>query len=165
MHQSMLFRISAVDISEVVMQFRPPSFENAAEALNPVLHDLPGKIVSIDGADGSGKTTLGRFLAWYFNVTLLESDNFILEGHGLIYDVDTVSAIIRRRLKKPRPILIEGVVVLRLLAEAGYQSDFHIHLQKKNGASSQFLAGVLEQYQSEFRPSERANLIITTTHD
>ncbi|MFO6419968.1 hypothetical protein ACLBKS_07175 [Hylemonella sp. W303a] len=165
MHQSMLFPTFAVDITEVAMPFRPPFFDNVAEALNPVLHDLPGKIVSIDGADGSGKTTLGRFLAWYFNVTLLESDNFILEGKGLIYDVDTVRALIRRRLKKPRPILIEGVVVLRLLSEVGYQSDFHIHLQKDSGSSSEFLADALEQYQREFRPSERAHLIITTTYD
>jgi len=32
--------------------------------LDVVLDNLPGKLVAIDGRDGSGKTTLGRFLAF-----------------------------------------------------------------------------------------------------
>jgi ABC-type multidrug transport system fused ATPase/permease subunit len=33
------------------------------EALTPVLYDLPGTLVAIDGRPGSGKATLGRYLA------------------------------------------------------------------------------------------------------
>ena len=147
------------------MPFRPPFFDEAACALKPVLHNLPGKIVSIDGTVGTGKTTLGRFLAWYFNVTLLESDNFLLKGAGLRYNVDAVSAVIRHRLSKPRPILVEGVVALRLLAEADFKSDFHIHLVSSTESTSEFLAAELAKYRLEYRPSERANLTLSPVHE
>lgn len=121
--------------------------------------------MSIDGTDGSGKTTLGRFLAWFFNVTLVESDNFILEDRSLSYDVDAVRAVIRRRLERPRPVLIEGVVVLRLLAQIGYQSNFHIHLMSGRQSSSKYLANELKRYELEFEPRRRANLILTAEHE
>jgi hypothetical protein len=41
------------------------------DALAPVLHNLPPRIIAIDGRPGCGKTTLGRFLAWWFNVSLM----------------------------------------------------------------------------------------------
>lgn len=50
--------------------------------LKPILDGLPGKIIAIDGTPGAGKTTLGRFLAWYFNISLIESDLFRSRSEG-----------------------------------------------------------------------------------
>ncbi len=50
-----------------------PAYLRVVNALTPVMRGLPGVIVTVDGRDGVGKTTLGRYLAWHFNVTLIET--------------------------------------------------------------------------------------------
>jgi MoxR-like ATPase len=59
---------------------RPSEYECAASALAPILDDLPGKVVAIDGYPGVGKSSLGRFLAWRFNISLIETDFFLIKG-------------------------------------------------------------------------------------
>src|ERR1700691_3860767 len=87
-------------------------------ALAPILYNLPGKLVAIDGRSGTGKTTLGRYLAWRFNVSLVESDLFLVPSQGtLVYHNEAINRVIARRIEKPRPVIVEGVAVLRLLAE------------------------------------------------
>jgi tRNA A37 threonylcarbamoyladenosine biosynthesis protein TsaE len=51
-----------------------PQYADIVRRLKPVLAGLPPKLIAIDGPMGSGKTTLGRHLAWRFNVTLIEAD-------------------------------------------------------------------------------------------
>jgi cytidylate kinase len=73
------------------------------EALTPIMRGLPGVIVTIDGRDGVGKTTLGRYLAWYFNVTLIETDLFLIHAEDYLIHLDrttdhiTVSQALSRR--------------------------------------------------------------------
>src|SRR5687767_1059437 len=93
-----------------------PGYQAAVSALIPVLHDLPGRVVAIDGRDGVGKTTLGRYLAWHFNVSLIETDLFLVPGRGrLVYRDDEIGRLIQARLRKPRPVLVEGVGILKML--------------------------------------------------
>ena len=59
-----------------------PQYSDVIRALTPVLHDLPGRLIAIDGRSGVGKTTLGRYLAWRFNISLVESDLFLIPNRG-----------------------------------------------------------------------------------
>src|ERR1700693_5009733 len=80
------------------------------------MRGLPGVIVTIDGRDGVGKTTLGRFLAWYFNVTLIETDLFLIPAQDyLIHLDDQINRIIERRVTSPLPVIVEGVSMLQLM--------------------------------------------------
>jgi tRNA A37 threonylcarbamoyladenosine biosynthesis protein TsaE len=53
-----------------------PQYADIVRRLTPALAGLPPKLIAIDGPMSSGKTTLGRHLAWRFKVTLVEADLF-----------------------------------------------------------------------------------------
>src|SRR4051812_8493386 len=72
-----------------------PQYKDVIAALTPVLNDLPGKLIAIDGRSGVGKTTLGRYLAWQFNISLVESDLFLIPNQGkLVYLNEVLSHVI-----------------------------------------------------------------------
>jgi hypothetical protein len=137
------------------------------EALKPVLHNLPGKIVAIDGLPGVGKTTLGRFLAYRFNVSLIETDLFLIERQGrMVYRNDEIARIISKRVDaySPRPVIIESAVVLRLLAELERRPDFTIHITNKDAPESHGdLLADLNAYEAQFSPKDRADLAVEFT--
>jgi hypothetical protein len=58
------------------------SYRLAVTALAPVLDGLPAVVIAIDSLPGAGKTTLGRYLAWTFNVSLIETDTFMRPSVG-----------------------------------------------------------------------------------
>ncbi|TYC52827.1 AAA family ATPase [Rhodobacterales bacterium] len=141
------------------------NYAQAVEALKPLLHDLPGKIVAIGGPPGVGKTTLGRFLAYRFNVSLIETDLFLIRNQGvLIYNHDCIEQIIAARLDKPdptrqRPVLIEGAAVLRLLEAVGRRADFIIHVTSADAPENPDpLAKDLKDYEARYSPASKADL-------
>nr|WP_306265238.1 hypothetical protein [Pararhizobium sp. IMCC3301] len=134
-------------------------YATALQALKPILHDLPAVIVAIDGRVGSGKTTLGRFLAWRFDVSLIETDLFLHRNEGkFTYRNDQIAGIIDHRMESDRPVIIEGMVALRLLEEVGREHDFHIHLICDDFEGSSITEQAWEQYDADYRPSAKANL-------
>ena len=116
------------------MPIRPPEYGRVTRALEPVLVGLPPRLVAIDGPFGVGKTTLGRYLAWFFNVTLVETDLFIASGPPLVYRNAEVAKIIEFRLGLPRPIIVEGANVLTLLGEISKEPSFLVSLRKASGS-------------------------------
>lgn len=140
----------------------------AVDALVPVLHHLPGKIVAIDGLPGVGKTSLGRYLAYRFNVSLVETDLFLIRNQGvMVYHEDWVNQIIGSRLDKSdaewrRPVIIEGSSVLRLLDNLGRRPDFIIHVTNDCAQESTgTLADDLKSYEAEYEPASKADVILS----
>jgi hypothetical protein len=140
-----------------------PQYAEVVKALTPVLHDLPPKLIAIDGWPGVGKTTLGRFLAWRFNVSLVETDLFLIPRQGkLVYLEHELSRIIDKRLcgGSPRPVIVEGIAILRLLAKLRHTPDFVVHVSNVLVTSAGNLAEEVTAYEATFRPRERADVAI-----
>lgn len=148
------------------MPIRPPKYEDAVQSLAPLLHNLPPRLVAIDGRDNDGKTTLGRFLAWYFNVTLLESDLYLLGDNSLRRRTEELKRIVDTRIDGKRPIIVEGVGVLQILEDIGRQPDFHLYIRntRTHGGGGPVTA-MLAAYEKKFVPWERANLVLEIQHD
>lgn len=143
-----------------VMPIQPPEFYTVAKFLEPELGNLPRKLIAIDGRDGVGKTSLGRFLAWYFNITLIETDPFLKQNETLSYKTECINKVIEFRLNKPRPVIIEGVCVLQLLSILERNHDILIYVTNSGKSGSEKLSEMMENYEIRYKPEKFANLQI-----
>jgi len=138
-----------------------PAYLRVVNALTPVMRGLPGVIVTVDGRDGVGKTTLGRYLAWHFNVTLIETDLFLIPAQDyLIHLDDQINRIIERRITSPRPVIVEGISMLQLLKRINRVPDFSIYVTHPRHSGSKLLAQRLAAYEAAFAPSRKANIVM-----
>ncbi len=138
-----------------------PAYLRVVNALTPVMRGLPGVIVTVDGRDGVGKTTLGRYLAWHFNVTLIETDLFLIPAQDyLIHLDDQINRIIERRITSPRPVLVEGISMLQLMKRINRVPDFSIYVTNPRHSGSKLLAQRLAAYEAAFAPSRKANIVM-----
>lgn len=139
-----------------------PAYANVVAALEPRMRGLPGIIVTLDGRDGVGKTTLGRFLAWHFNVTLIETDLFVIPAQDyLLHLDDQVNRIIERRITAPAPVIVEGVAMLQLMKRIHRVPDFAVYVVRAGHAGSPLMARRLAVYEEAFAPAAHANLVVT----
>ncbi|MFZ6845624.1 hypothetical protein [Undibacterium sp. RuTC16W] len=97
------------------MSIHSPAFDLVTAALTQPLYGLPLRVIAINGSYAAGKTTLARYLAWYFNISLIETDLFFESGLPLKYRNEEIERIIFFRLSLPRPVIVEGIAVLELL--------------------------------------------------
>jgi 2-phosphoglycerate kinase len=138
-----------------------PAYQMLVAALTPVMRGLPGVIVTIDGREGVGKTTLGRYLAWTFNVTLIETDLFLIPTPDhLIHLDDQVNRIIERRITTPLPVIAEGIAMLQLMKRIHRTPDFSIYLTRRGHVSSELLERRLSTYEAEFSPRANASIAV-----
>jgi uridine kinase len=135
------------------------------EALAPIMVGLPGIVVTIDGRDGVGKTTLGRYLAWYFNVTLVETDLFIIPAEDHIFHLDDqINRIIERRVTTPRPVIVEGISMRQLMQRIKRKVDFSIFVTNPLYSGSGLLDARLSAYEATFAPYAIADLVVELRH-
>jgi hypothetical protein len=160
-------RIGALRMDTASKNGRDEEYAPVVAALAPVLHGLPGKLIAIDGRPGSGKTTLGRFLAWWFNVSLIETDHFLFAGEGRYrYRTDEVARIAETRLRNDLPVIIEGVTVLRQLATMNLTADFVVDVINASAPSLQpEYENQFKEYEAEFAPRQRADFTLSLDHE
>ena len=141
------------------------AYLKVVEALTSVMRGLRGVIVTIDGRDGVGKTTFGRYLAWHFNVTLIETDLFLIPAPDYdFYLDDQINRIIERRITTPLPVIVEGISMLQLMKRINRVPDFSIYVTNPQHSSSRRLEGRLSTYEAAFVPSAKANIVVEIEH-
>ena len=151
-------------VDDVVPQILP-AYVQVVEALTPVMRQASGVIVTIDGRFGVGKTTLGRYLAWHFNVTLIETDLFLIPARDhLIHLDDQINRIIERRIATQLPVIVEGISMLQLMKRTHRVPDFSIYVANPRQASGEGMDRRLSAYEAAFSPSTIANIVVNIEH-
>jgi len=140
------------------------SYNSATAALTPVLDGLPPVVIALDGRPGSGKTTFGRYLAWHFNITLVETDLFLERHQGFKYRWKDLAQVVSARLAGERPVIVEGVAVGWILRELELAAAFTVYCANNGPSSGNSPLSHVESYESSFAPRERANLVIELSH-
>lgn len=116
------------------MPIRPPEFDSTALWLEPILAGPPQKLIAITGPIGAGKSTLARFLAWYFNISLVETDCYLIPHKGFQCEHTEVGRIIKQRHNIRQPVIVEGAAIFPLLAKIKQVPDGIIQV-RNNSAS------------------------------
>jgi dephospho-CoA kinase len=117
-------------------------------------------VIAIDGVDGAGKSTLARYLAWQLGMPVIESDLLLVRDTGrLEHHLDGLRDLVDARLSIDRPMLVEGVRVLRTLKLLGLDADFLVWVEQREHEGSRRLQAELTEYATEFKPAERADFV------
>jgi uridine kinase len=113
-------------------------------------------LIGIDGRNGSGKSSCGAWLSWQLNMPCINLDPYAkprFEG----WHIDHLRHPIKARLERNQPIIIEGCLLLRALAQVGRKPDFLIFIENSCYPGSAFLHEVIEDYLAEAKPREIAD--------
>jgi uridine kinase len=138
-----------------------PVYLQVVDTLWPHMRGSPGVIVTIDGRDGVGKTTLGRYLAWYFNVSLIETDLYLIPAlDHFIYLDDQINRIIERRVTSPLPVIVEGVAMLELMKRINRVPDFRLYVTNPQQSGSKIMDQRLTAYEAAYAPAGSADMVV-----
>jgi hypothetical protein len=115
-------------------------------------------LVTIDGSDGIGKSSLASWLAWQLGMPAIQLDLYLISLDPPIeWRTEDLKRVVDQRIDRRRPVIVDGVCALDALDQIGRQPDFLVFVR---GVGSMTLATAIEAYQSRQRPSERSNFVI-----
>lgn len=130
--------------------------EQVCHALTP--NRLP-LLIAIDGADGSGKSSLASWLAWQLGMPAVQLDLYLVSYHPIKWLDTELSRVVAKRLdRERRPIIVDGVCILDALSRIERKADFLVFVTGGNETSS--LAPLVTGYRSRQRPDELADFTI-----
>ena len=117
--------------------------------------------IGVDGRDGVGKSVLSRYLAWDLDLPTIETDMFIIsDDQPPSYRYEDLGRLIESRHTLDRPVIVEGVFLLHMLAKLNVKCDFLIYVENEEQISSNYLEERLKEYDNDYDPKGAANYIL-----
>src|SRR5262245_28046288 len=109
----------------------PPSYVALRNKIREALgfpNERKPLLLGIDGADGSGKSSLAAWLSWQLEMPAIHLDIYIVpESSPLSWRLDDLArALAGAQLHLKRPAIVEGVFLLRALQSLDRAPDFHV---------------------------------------
>jgi len=131
------------------------------------------EIITIDGRLASGKTTLANEICQIFGYILISIDDFLDKRIGKYFDAINFEKLTEFIVSTPRPLIIEGICIAKVVETLGITPDYRIFLSEsvqEYQSHSDELENEVENYLEVYVPAKNANLIIrnlgmTNQHD
>ncbi|ONG55944.1 hypothetical protein BKE38_07740 [Pseudoroseomonas deserti] len=128
--------------------------------------------IAIDGRNGAGKTSVARYLAWQLGMPVLETDLWLSSTSPVTHRIEEIREVMRARHHRDRPVIIEGVMMLRTLELLGVQPDYLIFVTNEaleadpeeddeDRGAPQCLSEEVDAYLRERQPARRADFHVT----
>ena len=120
-------------------------------------------LIGIDGRDHAGKSTIGRFLALHMGMPLIETDLFVLDKNQrkdqekVEYRRKELKRVIDARLNEDRPVIVEGIFLLKTLGGLGLNPDYLIYAVNEGHEGSEARQNEFLAYENEYKPRARAD--------
>lgn len=124
--------------------------------LKPYVNPWRKLTIAIDGVDGSGKSTLARFLAWQLGMPAIETDLFLIaDSREPTLDLALLRCLVEFRHRRDRPVIVEGIFILRTLGQLAIVPDFVIRVESAGCDGSYSWMQQFRTYEEEYlRPNE-----------
>jgi len=122
------------------------------QALTPNRRPL---LIAIDGADGSGKSSLASWLAWQLGMPAIQLDLYLTNLHPIQWRTKDLARVVDRRIGRNRPVIIDGVLLLDALDQIGRNADFLVFVT--GGYKESTLASQIAAYQLRQKVLKRTN--------
>ncbi len=134
------------------------------------------RIVGIDGALGSGKTTLAQHLSEELQCECLHLDSYLQRSQGSFVCSIRYDELHDAIALKKRPFILEGLCLLAVLERLSLRPDFLVYVDPqsrfRNARKSPLLQGEVRDYIEKYSPRARADAVISledlnvsTSHD
>jgi uridine kinase len=113
-------------------------------------------LIGIDGRDGSGKSSCGAWLSWQLNMPCIHLDPYTKDRFKG-WHIDHLRHAIESRLEGKMPIIVEGCLLLRALAQIERKPDYLVFVENSCYPGSAFLNRVIEEYFTQAEPQKIAD--------
>ena len=121
------------------------------EFLRPKLQPWRAMTIAVDGVDHAGKSSLARYLAWQLGMPQLETDLFLTQGtEPYTCDANLLKKFVDMRHNMSRPVIVEGVFVLRTLLEAGVDPNLVVRVESHSSPASGTWPTEFARYEADF---------------
>lgn len=128
--------------------------------------------IAIDGRNGAGKTSLGRYLSWQLGMPMLETDLWIYRKLPVRHRTAELRRLVQSQHRCQRPVIIEGIMMLRTLELLGVQPDYFVFVTNEALESDpeeddedrgppQCLSEEVDAYLRKRQPAKRADRHLT----
>lgn len=150
----------AIDLGPLLVA--PTIYVDVRNGIREVLgfpeHRYP-LLIGVDGLNGSGKSSLASWLSWQLEMPAIHLDSFLINNTvPLSIRTADLARVLEERRLLGRPIIVEGVLLLRVLGELKRAPDFLLFVECEENHTS-VIPDVLP-YLLEFDPKAKANMIV-----
>ncbi len=112
-------------------------------------------LIGIDGIDGSGKSSAASWLSWQLEMPDIHLDLYLVrDSEPLAWRYDDLSRVLDAQIALQRPVIVEGVMLLRVLRKIGRAPDFLVFVEKDQHEGC--LRDELESYFGIEQPEKHA---------
>jgi len=120
-------------------------------------------LIGIDGIDGSGKSSAASWLSWQLGMPAVHLDLYLIrDSEPLTWRYDDLSDVLDAQTVLQRPIIVEGVLLLRVLQKINRVPEFLVFVEKDqhDRCGQGRLRNELEAYLLTERPKEQAKFVL-----
>jgi uridine kinase len=142
----------------------PPSYLELRKILREALgfpDERRPQLIGIDGLDGSGKSSLAAWLSWQMEMPAIHLDlHIVRDSDPLVWRFDDLARALEgaQFLPSRRPVIVEGILLLRALQQISRAPDFHVFVDKDGHEGC--MKEQLDSYLNGYQPKDKANYVL-----